>query len=370
MPEIKLHRERARPDVWKVFLTENGEEASRLWVFVKRMRIGSANVRIGGIGGVGTKQEHRLKGYASRIMDESTALMQDKNYDLGFLYGIQDFYHRFGYGVAFADVTLYAKTADLLRAKASLPARAMKRADGPEVARLYNRLNADRTGTAVRPASWQYFERSAGFQRPGRAVLTHNGRGAITGYATCSVREDRFVVSEIGGRSHADFETLAAALGRRARRAGIDTVAFHLPEDDPFADFCARYGCRMEIHHPRNAGPMARTIHLKPLMEKLVPEFTRRLEASGLAWRGALTLETDIGTVGLRINGTSVAVTPGRDRLRAAIPQMLLTQLVLGYRSAEDVARDQGVSIPKQALPVLSALFPRHPAYMWWSDRF
>ncbi len=334
------------------------------------MRIGCARVRIGGIAGVGTRQEHRLKGYSSRVMHESTALMADHKCDIGFLYGIPDFYHRFGYGVGFADSKLYVGTGNLLRAGAIHPTQAMRKADGPAVARLYNRLNDLRTGTAVRPGGWRYFDISASFNKPGKAVLVLNRSGRITGYATYSVRDERFIVSEVGGTGNAVFETLAAVLGRRARRAGVERVQFHLPVDDPFGAFCARYGSRLEVEAPRNAGPMGRIIHLTQLMERLAPEFNRRLEASGFSWKGSLAFQTDLGSVGLKGNSASVAVTPGRSALKVELPQMALTQLALGYRSVDDVVYDAGVKIPSRALPVLEALFPKQDAYMWWSDRF
>ena len=370
MPDIKLHRRLDHANCWKVYLTVDEEEASRLWVFVKRLRIGCAKVRIGGIGGVGTNEKHRLKGYASLVMDESTVFMADKNYDIGFLYGIQDFYHRFGYGVAFVSPVLSVKTDDLLSAKTVLPTRVMKKTDGLELARLYNRLNARKTATAVRTPSWQHFHISANFNKPGKTVLVLNPGGRIAGYATYAVHDERFVISEIGGTGNTVFETLAAVLRRRARRSGIETLTFHLPLEDPFAAFCARYGSRMEIRSPRNSGPMARIIHLRPLMEKLVPEFNCRLKTSQLSWEGVLALETDIGTVGLDINNGSVAITQGQSKVKAELPQMILTQLVLGYRSVADISGDANVKIPPRCLPIFDVLFPKHDAYMWWSDRF
>ncbi|MDA0745270.1 MAG: GNAT family N-acetyltransferase [bacterium] len=370
MPNIQLHRRRINRNTWKVFLTENGEEASRLWVHLKTLRIGSVNVRIGGIGGVGTQPEHRLKGYASLVMDESTVLMQDLNLDIGFLFGIRDFYHRFGYAVAFSSPTLQVKIEDLCRAKSIVPTRVMKKADGPRVARLYNHLNTQLTATVVRPQTWSYFEYAPVFQKPGRAILTLGNRGQISGYTVFDTQDDRFLVSEIGGNNHTTFETLATLLGRRARQAGVDTVTFHLPETHAFVAHCARYGCRLAIEHHRNAGPMARIIHLKPLLEKLVPEFNRRLGMQVHPLQTSLTLKTDIGSLGLKLQDSSVVITPGRSKKVVELPQRLLTQLVFGYRSVADILHDPDAGISPGAQPALTALFPKQPAYMWWSDRF
>ena len=108
---------------------------------------------------------------------------------------------------------------------------------------------------------------------------------------------------------------------------------------------------------------MGRIIRLRPLMEKLLPEFSKR--AAGFRGRASLRIETDIGAVALGIDRNGVRVIRG-GVLAVKIPQVMLTQLVTGYRSAAE----SGVSIPKRAMPALKLLFPKRNGYMWWSDRF
>ena len=367
-PEI-FHEDRGGH--WQVALRLDGEVVSRVGVVKKRMRIGQAVVRMGGIAGVWTHEKHRLKGYASRCMEASIALLEAEGYEMSLLFGIADFYHRFGYGVVFPDPVLHVRTENLLRARRRDPVRAMRRADGPEVARIYARCNARRTGTTLRPKDWPYFERSPHFKKPGRAVLVLDGRGRTVGYATYAFLDERLRVSEVGARNPSAFETLTAVLGRQARRRGVEEVEFHLPMDDPFGEFCVHLGCRWSIVHPRNRGPMGRILHLNPLMKALQPELSRRLRTSPTPWAGRLRMETDLGIVGLQLAGNGVTLAPAHpEAVRVRLPQMALTQVVMGYRSVADVALDPGVSIPHRALPALNALFPKGHPYMWWSDRF
>jgi hypothetical protein len=253
------------------------------------------------------------------------------------------------------------------------------------VARLYNRCNALRTGTTVRPKAWPFFERSPGFKKPGRALLVLDSGGRTAGYASYSTLGkdgldllgafkgvERFRVSEVGARDGSAFETLAASLGRLARRAKVEEVEFYLPPDDPFGEFCARLGCRWSLSYPRNRSSMGRIIRLAPLMEALLPELTRRIQMSRPPWKGVLRIQTDIGTAGLDLSGPSVRLASPAQRGTTVvrISQMALTQLVMGYRSVADVSLDPDVAIPARALPVLDALFPKGHPYMWWSDRF
>lgn len=373
MADLKIHRIKEKWGlwpVWKVALQVGDDDnASRLWIVEKTMRIGSVKIRFGGIAGVGTKQEHRMKGYASVVLDASTELMQDRGYDMGLLYGIKNFYHRFGYGVVFPVSRLFAKTESLLRATSGLKVRAMKKVDGALVQKLYNRLNATRNATVVRPKGWTYFELSPHFRKPGKAIVVEDAQGRIVGYATWVVNEEQFLASEIGGTSTEVFATLAKALGQRAKRAERDEVIFDLPAADPFIDFCVPYGCERRIVHTYNSDAMGRIIHLRPLMDKLVPEFSRRLNDAGITKSDGVHIETGIGTVGLGISRGHVRVMDG-GALRVTMPQLILTQLVMGYRDIDDVIREDGVRVSKKALPMMRALFPKRDGYMWWSDRF
>ncbi len=356
--------------VWKVALQVGDDDnASRLWIVEKTMRIGKAKVRFGGIAGVGTKEEHRMKGYASVVLEASTKLMYDRGYDMGLLYGIRNFYHRFGYGVVFPISRLFVKTENLLRAKDVWRVRAMKKSDGLSVGKLYNRLNATRTATVMRPAKWSYFELSPQFKKPGPAIVIEDTKGRIQGYATWVIRDEQMLVSEVGGTGVVVFETLAKALGKRAKRANVAEVIFDLPADDPFMDFCASYGCERRIVYPLNSDAMGRIIHLRPLMEKLVPEFENRLARAEFLETDALCLETDIGTVGLHLSKGKVLVKEG-DKPNVVISQLLLTQLIMGYRDIDHVMREAGVKVTQKTLPLLRVLFPKQDAYMWWSDRF
>ena len=372
MSEPIINRTRRKYGLWQMWKLAlqvgDDENASRLNVLEKTMRIGETIVRFGGIAGVGTRPEYRLKGYASRVMDASTELMIERGYDMGVLFGIGNFYHRFGYAVVFPIPRLHLKTEALLSAAAPLKTRAMKARDAGAVRRLYNRLNLDRVASVVRPGAWSYFEMSQGFEKPGRAIVVEDARGRIQGYATWQVQDEQFLVPEVSGTGSEAFASLGRALGQRARTAKMGQVIFDLPRDDAFVDFCAPLGCEHRVTYPHNSDAMARIIHLKPLMKKLVPEFSKR--SAGFGGRVSVSIETDIGTVGLGIDRNGVRLIRRHGVLAVKMPQLILTQLVMGYRSASDIAAEPGVVVPKNTISVLDLLFPKRDGYMWWSDRF
>src|SRR5215211_4927437 len=80
-----------------VLLQLDGRQASRVVIVPMLMRIGAAVVRMDGIGGVGTEEEFRNQGYSRRLMETAVQQMQQGDAVLSTLFGIQDFYQKFGY---------------------------------------------------------------------------------------------------------------------------------------------------------------------------------------------------------------------------------------------------------------------------------
>lgn len=81
----------------RVELWNDGRSVSRCWIVSLRIRIGEAVVRMDGIGGVGTEPESRNQGYARRVLQAAIRRMSAGDAALTMLYGISNFYERFGY---------------------------------------------------------------------------------------------------------------------------------------------------------------------------------------------------------------------------------------------------------------------------------
>jgi len=374
MSNLKMVRRRRSGDVWQVMLMDGNERVAGLNLHIMKMRVGSVPVHMAGIGGVGTHEKHRKKGYASRVMWDAIEFMDKKDWEFSLLFGIPDFYHRFGYGVVFPDSELSVKTENLGSAGRPMRVRAMKQSDLPAVRRLYKALSDDRSGSAARPSSWDGFVRAAHYTRPGKTVVSTDARGRATGYASWNIDEHRkrFNVSEIVGHGPDAHASLSTAMARQAARLGHEEVRIFVPPDDPYGQFCSRFGCSWDVRYPRSGGAMGRIIQLDRLFQKLEPELQRRWAQGQAVFSGLLAMETDTGTVGIRLQGRKLTltsrVTPRAARVK--LSQLRLTQLIMGYRSIDDLALEKDVTTPIALLPVLDTIFPRKQGYMWWSDRF
>jgi len=110
IPETEPHRQAdaaiiATPDgrATRLDLMLGGESVSWLWIVPFTLCIGQARVRMDGIGGVGTKEEHRNRGYSRRVLEAAVERMRAGDAALSMLYGIRDFYPKFGYATAGPD---------------------------------------------------------------------------------------------------------------------------------------------------------------------------------------------------------------------------------------------------------------------------
>jgi len=81
----------------EVILSLDGKRISRTVVIPMFMRIGEAVVRMDGIGGVETDEAFRNRGYMRTVMETCVEIMAAGDGAMSTLFGIQDFYPKFGY---------------------------------------------------------------------------------------------------------------------------------------------------------------------------------------------------------------------------------------------------------------------------------
>ena len=133
---------------------------SRLYIIPRTISIGVARVRVDGIGGVETEEEYRGRGYARRVMEAALARMGGENTvsqdpaALSFLFGIPNFYEKFGYAQAGPWYSLHLTE---LSGGDSLPdgwtVRSCTPHDLPAIHALYERGTAQAVGAVIRHPS-------------------------------------------------------------------------------------------------------------------------------------------------------------------------------------------------------------------------
>jgi hypothetical protein len=147
------------------------------------MRIGIAEVRMGGIGGVGTPEKHRNKGYSRRCLENSNVWMAEEGFDCATLFGISDYYDKFGYAPCLAWNTWTLPTRDAERAELRLNVRPMGENDFPALHDLYAQNNAALTGSIVRNDRAKWVQKGSWYGTPAETFVFTDDAGVVVAYA-------------------------------------------------------------------------------------------------------------------------------------------------------------------------------------------
>jgi predicted acetyltransferase len=341
-----------------------------------------------GIGGVESRPEHRMKGYMRGLFADTVTYMTGRGYDVTALFGIPNFYNKFGYAACLtnARVTLQTRNAEL--AQSDSPPHHVRPAtpdDMPWIVDLYNRRNATRTGSLVRTAEYfKGFSKGTHWGQPAEGVVMEDHAGQRVGYAAWDRSREHVNVVEAECADERYYGALLREFAAQAIAKRCGQVTLYLPQDHPFAEYAQRFGCEWSIAYPHQADGMLRILNQAGLFDKLQPELQHRYSlVAPLTEPRSVILATDLAATRIDIEDGRVIcrtvapspVVPPANRA-AAVPTVRLSQdrlmqLVMGYRSARDLLSERSyVYTAGDPQPLLEALFPKSVAYLWLADQF
>lgn len=376
----------------RVELALDGHPVS--WLFIAHfiLMIGEARVRMDGIAGVGTEEAHRKRGFSRRVLEATLDRMRRGDAALSMLYGIPNFYPKFGYATAGPDHFISLTVAGQ---PVALPegwrARAFERGDLPAVMELYDRGTAGAVGAAVRPeTAWGRLLDLPGTSQDACRVL-EGPDGRLRAYlwrargcwyvGNCErAQPSALVLGEVMADGPAAAEAALDACQAWAAEppaegaVAPEQVLLAWPPEGSIADAARRRAAQFQARYSACGGSMARVMDVDRLLVALAPELTHRLRASRDGFRGRLRIDTDLGAGDLVITGEEVRFAPAGegaapDRV-ASLPQHTLAQLALGAFPPVDVLGRLDGPLSAPARELLVALFPmRHP-HMHLPDRF
>jgi len=373
--EVRIERVRDG-NSWFFRLFYNDEPVSRLWVHDLNVRFGEAIVRMGGIGGVWTEEAYRKRGFARRLLETANDYMRDEGFDIASLFGISDFYERWGYVPAGPEYSLKVRVDSIKGAELKHRVVDFCEQHRLDVLRIYEHNNLHRICSVVRsPESWTGFVRGTDWFVEADVKVFLNECGEVVGYVSLDKVTERTAVAEVGFATPEVFESMVAFLAQRVSEHGHDEITLLLPPDHEFAIYLRRYGCVATQEFHRSGGFMARIINLESLMAKLSVELSRRVakESRLSGCEKDFAIVTDIGEVLVRVRSGQVKVEPAISASiaeRLELPQGKLTQLLMGYQTIDTLIAAQDVHCSPDLIPLLRVLFPPAYPYIWWSDRF
>ena len=381
--------------VTQVYLMVGGKRVSWLSVVPFTLQIGAATVRMDGIGGVGTDSHHRKRGYSHRVLEAAITHLRNGDGALSMLYGIPDFYPKFGYATAGPD---YLILLNDLERESVLPTgwtvRDFTPSDLPAMQALYAHCTARAVGSALRPAVggvWAHLTGEAGDEQPDACRVVIGPDGILHGYVWRArwcwyvkhKLEADFGNALVLGEVMADGPIAADAVlaackqwaqAETAERKVKQVVLSFPPEGHLFAAVMRQYAhCLQKYSACGNA--MARVLDVTRLLRALAPELHARLLNAHSLFVGTLIFETDLGNATLHITPDTITVEEGAANtsgnvLRVAMLQTELARLALGAFPPDDLVARLSQPPNAQTAGLLAILFPLRLPHMHLPDRY
>ncbi|HEX2948827.1 MAG TPA: GNAT family N-acetyltransferase, partial [Armatimonadota bacterium] len=312
------------------------ELVTHVGVWGYQMRIGTARVQVGRVGAICTHADFRKQGLMDQTMAAVLDTLYNRGYDMSILFGIPNYYHRYGYVSAWADVTHYCNIDDLPIKRHLFPIHQFTPRRRDDLDELYNACCVTATGTAVRPARY-----TLGATSPA-GYLWKDDAGRTSGYVIYARNNNRLDCYENCG----DVEQTLRILGIIGRRYHCHDVRFPmLPYTCDLAKRLRRGNCHVEKVFQQNGGAMIRTLNLSSTLTKLCGELSTRLQASHYAdWQGNLLVADAREQVTLAITNQQVHVCAPVKTTHEICGGDSVAQLLIGTRAPEETVEASGMT--------------------------
>jgi len=337
---------------------QDGRLVAHLRIFDRSIRVGGVGLRIAGVGNVITAPDQRGHGYAGQLLRAMLGVIPAEGFAYSLLRAYQPaLYERHGWAPLDQELTR-AQLPPLSAGSAAIVP--FTDDDLPEVMRLYEETNAERTGPTIRsPEYWRAQLRWLQEDR-GDFLIARADDGALAGYVRSRSGPDATEILELGVGS-GDPEVGRALLSAAATRGG-GRIRGHLP---PSLRTVFQPGEREIVGE---FGLMGRVMDLAALAATLGPVWLERLRSSG-SRGGSFRLSTAAaGRTEVRVSASGIQVdtqTTDGD-VAPLLDERAFAHLL--FRGFDGAASGLIGAQPNSSL--LRVLFPEQDFVIWRTDAF
>ncbi|MBD3288808.1 GNAT family N-acetyltransferase [candidate division KSB1 bacterium] len=352
---------------------EDNRIVSAVTIVARPVRFGPAVVKMGGIGDVLTVPECRGKGYSRVLMESAVEYMKGHNFDLTVLFGIPNYYHKFGYLEGMRNYQLELLDTSHVPEQARFHVRQFQVDDIPEMLRLYQ-ANMRHCHLVI-DRNTRYMECKIN-QRDLLIVIT-DSKGKLAGYAhTWDHIGNKFAVMEaMTAERDASLALLSEILKQKPTN---EPLIIKMSPQMPFVRHVRSLGSELKI---RSFGEgegmgMVAVIDLCQLINNLKPLFNERLQTSKFnTFSGKLKIACDQPVQLLFDDGELKSCTPAANDSTAGFwldtDLRYFSRNLIGYWTIRDLLdHTDAKSSNSECLELLEVLFPETEPFMLPWDYF
>ncbi|NOU62479.1 GNAT family N-acetyltransferase [Paenibacillus sp. LMG 31461] len=345
----------------------DGVIAAAIQLFTFRIRFGSLELKLGGIGSVATLPDYRKRGLAQRILRRQSEFMKQNGYDLSLLNtNIQSFYEQVGW-FSYPKKVWSADAENMMQLDNSTlyAIRRYEDTDLETIMALYEETNRDLYGSVIRSQSYWLG------QQQWKTVLPHQflvaeSAGTIVAYLRYKSNGNQMQLADcccLPGHEEAARSLLFRAVSDQPKDSSIKA---YLPDRHALEACFHQHG---NLHIETNG--MWKIVDFGRLLSKLAPEFSRRMlqcqTTDNLVFPATLLVGLGDQEMVIRIRKEEVEVVRGSASTVYNISLQLneaqwIMLLLNGYRTLEDQSAE--------GIPYLRVLFPEISSVFWNADNF
>ncbi len=352
-------------------IKEKSQIVSHISIIEKYVRIGKSVVKLAGIGDVYSLPETRGKGYSRLLMEDAIEYMQENDYPLSMLYGIPNYYHKFGYIESVPNYSTFVPTKNTKDVKPVLKTRAYCESDLEKINELYNQEYASMTGSIRRvPKCWYKIV------NPKNTTVVVDSSDNPLGY----------MISKTPYGSYAYYNEIVASNQEIMTALLAEAVKIALEQINPEIEFRIAPNHR-SYHYLQDFGPknvikkfkegdgqgMLRIVTTKRLFEEIKDVFQGRINNSKfLDYTGVLNVLTDAGNVSLKLEKGKIKICESDNKNNLVkTKQNYLVRLVVGYWDVKSFLVRSGIDyLSDEIVKILEVLFPPDFFYTCEGDYF
>lgn len=331
------------------------------------IRIGEARLKMGGLGWVATAAHYRRHGVCRKLIEDTLHYMREHGYHVSMLFGIVDFYQRFGYVTTLADYSIWLDTMEALSFENPFREHTAKPGDVAAIQKIHNANDSAAVCSMIRSAG--HIRNKWGRWSEWRVLKDE--RGKLVAYYLARPDGDSLQVCEVGVDHPAYCAAVVSAAGRCAEQEGLARVRFHVPPSNTFGRFLSRFRSVHEMRVDRDGGGMMAFVDVGETLESMIPEWESLIGCSAVRdIRSEFTLLVNGITYRIRSNHGAVDITSTPGASKISLSPFDLMHLITGYRYAEDTLDERRCLISPEARALFTAIFPKRDPYVWMFDRF
>ncbi len=230
------------------------------------VRLGRAVLTVAGIAAVATDPRARNHGIASVLLKEALEASKRAGLSFSLLFGIPDFYHRFGFVPAWPKHTATANVEEL-PSTSRWRARKARVADLAKMRQMYKKVYGPIDGTVPRDPRMFFFRK-----HDQRTILQGPARGDWAYVFSRMIKIDgteQLHVSEAAGTGGDWPAAVMAWAARHAIKIGKQEVIFRLPAEHPICTNITFCNATVRTEHYRNRSAMVAVLDFAQLARQM-----------------------------------------------------------------------------------------------------